>query len=121
MRVTAELLRAKGACKSQVDLFMYIFPGGTEITRELCVEHARSFDWDWAAECLLPEKQWADYEAKHAALSADYQTKCASQRANCEAKHAVPWADFKAERDLLLADYEAESAGLFASLADQVP
>ena len=120
MRVTADLLRAKYACASQVRLFEALFPGGTEITQELCAKHARSFDWGWAAKNLLPEKQWEDYVEGRGLLMKDYV-----------AARAPLWADYAAERtslaafaaDLapLLADYKAKSASLFGSLASQVP
>ena len=136
MRVTAELLRAKHACEWQVDLFAALFPLGAEITHELCAEHARSFDWGWAAKNLLPEKQWADYVevrgllmkdyvaarvplwadygAKHAMLWADYGAKHTLLRADYDAKHAPLWEDYVDKRALLLADYDAKHAPLLA-------
>ena len=105
MRVTAELLRAKYACGSQVVLFESLFPEGVEITQELCVKHARDFDWSWAAKNLLPEKQREDYVEGRAPLLADYKAKRASLD-----------ADYKAKLGPLLADYEAKAAALFASL-----
>ena len=136
VRVTAELLRAKYACGSQVVLFESLFPEGVEITQELCVKHARDFDWSWAAKNLLPEKQredyaegrgllmkdyaakraplLVDYEAKHAPLLAGYMAKCAPLWADYAAKDASLWADYEAKRAPLRADYEAKRAPLLA-------
>ena len=94
MKITAAVLRAKDACETQVRRFEALFPNGVEITSELCVQHAGSFDWSWAAKNLLPPGKYADYKAKHAPLYADYEAK----------------------RAPLLADYEAKAAALFASL-----
>ena len=96
MKITAAELRAKHACEVQVRQFEALFPNGVEITSELCVQHACSFDWSWAAKNFLPPGKYADYELKHAWL----------------------WADCRAEHAALYADYEAKIAALFASLAE---
>ena len=113
MRVTADLLRAKYACASQVRLFEALFPGGTEITQELCAKHARSFDWGWAAKNLLPEKQWEDYVEGRGLLMKDYVAARAPLWADYAAKHAVLWADYEAKRAPLLADYDAKRVLIF--------
>lgn len=53
MYLTSEILKAKGACASQVNFFERLYPKGTEITLEECLKHAIVFDWDWAARYLL--------------------------------------------------------------------
>ena len=142
MRVTAELLRAKDACEDQVDLFESLFPAGVEITHELCVKYAGDFDWNWATNNLLPIRVLADYDAKNAMVWADYEAKHVALWADYDAKYAAIWKDYDAKHDALRADYEAERtslaafaashaalgadykikcAGLFGSLAGQVP
>ena len=63
MKITARLLKFKGACKEQVEKFKELFPDGVEVTESLCVIHAQDFNWDWAAYNLLPlELQEVYYE-----------------------------------------------------------
>ena len=107
MKITAALLQEKDACEIQVRRFEDLFPNGVEITQELCVQHARSFDWNWAAENLLSPDKYADYEAKAAALYADY-----------EAKTAALYADYGGKLAPFDAAYKAKVAALFASLAE---
>ena len=54
MKITKHLLQSKGACASQVALFAETFPHGTEITEAVCLAVADKFDWNWAAQNLLP-------------------------------------------------------------------
>jgi hypothetical protein len=53
MKITADLLRSKGACEEQVLLFVELGGDDLELTEELCVRHADKFDWFWAACKLL--------------------------------------------------------------------
>ena len=77
MKITSDLLRSKKACEDQVKLFESLFPGGTEITEDLCVKHASQFDWKWASRNLLNKKQREAYliaitpamEAYHLAIA----------------------------------------------------
>ena len=66
MKVTADMLRAKGACPDQVARFVEITGGSVEITEALCIAHAEKFDWFWAARNLLPIPAWASYYAAKA-------------------------------------------------------
>ena len=120
MRISAAILRRKGACADQVKVFEDLFGTRTvEVTEALCVEHASRFDWDWAARNLLPAPLSADYEAKCAPLLADYEAKCAPLLADYQAKRASLLADYEAKRASLWADYEAKCASLFGRLAEQ--
>ena len=118
MKITAALLQEKDACEIQVRRFEDLFPNGVEITQELCVQHARSFDWNWAAENLLSPDKYADYEAKAAALYADYEAKTAALYADYEAKTAALYADYGGKLAPFDAAYKAKVAALFASLAE---
>jgi hypothetical protein len=51
--VTAQTLRSLGSCDTYVLRFRRLWPDGTVITPELCLAHAREFDWHWAAYNLL--------------------------------------------------------------------
>jgi hypothetical protein len=73
-KITARMLKAKGACASQVEKFKELFPfGSAEVTIDLCVKHAADFDWIWAAENLLNSAAKAEYERVRAEAWAEYQ------------------------------------------------
>ena len=56
-----QLIRA-GACAEQRAKFRALFDTSVEVTEELAIQHARMFDWDWAADNLLPEDAWEAYD-----------------------------------------------------------
>lgn len=66
MIITAEMLEAKGACGGQLNLFRRLFPNGSPKThraaRAAAIRHAAKFDWNWAADNLLPFSAWSDYD-----------------------------------------------------------
>ena len=58
MKMTSKILKAKGACTSQVLEFRERWPRGLTLTseeqaREVALIAAQVFDWDWAAQNLL--------------------------------------------------------------------
>ena len=53
MKITAELLCAKGACTDQIALFRKFYPKGKNVTLAACLRHATRFNWRWAARNLL--------------------------------------------------------------------
>jgi hypothetical protein len=61
MKITAELLCAKGACTDQIALFRKFYPDGTTVTVERCLEHVADFYWGWGARNLLSEPAWRAY------------------------------------------------------------
>ena len=93
MKITAELLTRKGACKEQVDKFCDLFPEGVEPTRELCIAHANDFDWRWAAEHLLSASAAKAYEEACApAVKAYNEARASAAKAYDEAL-ASAWFD----------------------------
>jgi hypothetical protein len=60
--ITLKSLQRLHACKPQVALFQELFGESVEVTEELCVKHARDFDWCWAAEHLLTKTQQGVYD-----------------------------------------------------------
>src|SRR5919109_1421725 len=80
MKLTAEILQKKGACKEQVDLFAQLFPDGGEVTAAACRAVAHQFDWDWAANHLLPEPARRAYEEATATAWRAYQEARATAR-----------------------------------------
>ena len=92
MKVTAKLLRSRGACKEQVALFAKLFPRGAEPTEALCRAHAAEFTWEWAALNLLSASAWnACDEARASAWNA-YDEACASARKACDEVRAAVFA-----------------------------
>lgn len=81
MKVTVRMLKAKGACSNQVELFKSLFPNGVEVTEEVCVANADNFDWNWAANNLLTPLQLAKYQRIEAPARADFKRITASARA----------------------------------------
>lgn len=61
--LTYKRLRAAGACAGQLALFRKMFGDQVEITEALCVEHAHTFNFFWAADHLLHEPAWQAYYA----------------------------------------------------------
>ena len=54
MKITARLLRSKGACPDQVAIFVKEWPEGAEVTLPNCLRAAElGLDFDWAADNLL--------------------------------------------------------------------
>ena len=87
MKITKRLLQSKGACASQVALFAETFPHGTEITEAVCLAVADKFDWNWAAQNLLPPKS-----------DAEYQRVCAPADAECQRVRAQAYAEYQRVR-----------------------
>jgi hypothetical protein len=50
-----QTLIRKGACRDQVSLFRATFGESVEVTEGLCLSIAGKFDFDWAAQNLLPQ------------------------------------------------------------------
>ena len=69
--ITLKMLIAKKACSGQLEIFAKLFPDGVMITREVCIQHASTFDWDFAAQAFLGAPAQAAYESATAAAWAD--------------------------------------------------
>ena len=66
--ITARLLRARGACHEQVQLFRKTFPEGTPVTLSACRKAAKAgLLLDWAADNLLSAAAWKVYNEARAA------------------------------------------------------
>ncbi len=62
MFVTYKMLRQAGACAEELNRFQALFPHGTEITLELCLEHGREFDLAWFANNVFSPEQRRAYD-----------------------------------------------------------
>ena len=96
-----QLIRA-GACAEQRAKFRALFGTSVEVTEELAIQHAKTFDWDWAAVCLLPEDAREAYrQAKAIALEAHGRATASAWEAYDQAKaialEAYEWANATAE------------------------
>ena len=77
MKITAKLLRYKGACEDQVLLFNKHFPKGTTVTVARCVKVAHIFHWGWAANNLLGATARKVYDEACAPARKAYDEACA--------------------------------------------
>ncbi len=67
--LTLQQLIEKNACSEQVKLFKTMFGESVIITESLFLSVADKFDWDWASDNLLDERQRKLYnESRSAAL-----------------------------------------------------
>ncbi len=73
MKLTSERLIELGACEEQIEKFDEIFPEGTDVTIELAVQHANTFNWNWAAEKLLTTQALQEYERINAQALQEYE------------------------------------------------
>ena len=82
--ITLRQLDAKGACQDQRDKFKEIFGSQVEVTLDLCIKHAQDFDFNWAANHLLPSTAEAEYARVRAPAWAEYERVTAPARAEYE-------------------------------------
>jgi hypothetical protein len=71
--ITLTQLRNLRACADQQKLFSQLFGESVEITEALCVEHATSFNWSWAAKRLLDIPALAEYGRVRDEASDEYE------------------------------------------------
>lgn len=96
MKVSAKLLRRKGACEPQVQLFESLFGySEVEVTEALCIEHAKKFDWNWVADAFLSVPAWEDYQRVEEVAHEEYERTIASaweelKRAKALAHERIP-------------------------------
>jgi len=84
--INAARLRALKACSAQVERFVNLFgEGDMEPTLALCVEHAPTFDWDWARKLLSAPARRAYDEATIPARRAYSEATVTTWRAYSEA------------------------------------
>ena len=71
--LTVSTLVALGACIEQRRAFRRTFGVSVRVTEALCVEHASTFNFDWAALHLLSAPARSEYERVRAAARAEYE------------------------------------------------
>jgi hypothetical protein len=78
MRITLDILKKKRACLDKQRLFKKLFGDSVDVTEELCIQHARDFDWSWAARSLLNDAAQLACDEAEAAACAAYNAAVAS-------------------------------------------
>ena len=108
MRITAKLLREKGACKSNVIDFEEQWPDGCEITPENCEIAFGKLDMsvDWAATHFLPTKAQIKYRKT-------------TNPAWCEYRKATSSLETHAKRKAAFTKFKKIAAATFCELAQQ--
>ena len=61
--ITAAMLRENDACEEEVKKFEHLFGESVIPTKELALQYADEFDWEWAADNLLSQAQLNVYTA----------------------------------------------------------
>lgn len=78
------MLEKAKACHTQLKAFTRICPNGSPATKEaalaLALEHAGTFDWDWAARELLGPDERRVYEAAEVGAWRTYDAATAKPR-----------------------------------------
>ena len=72
MKITANRLASLGACRRQLYVFSRHFGDEVEVTEAVAGDHAKEFDWDWAAEHLLTGQARVAYQVAAEGAWADY-------------------------------------------------
>ena len=117
MKLTAEMLRKKGACDEQVELFVELFGESANVTQKLAMTHATKFDWDWAAKKLLSRAKyteyykvcgaaWAEYRKVRGPALAEYCKVCGPAWAEYRKARDAAWAEFDKVCDAARAEYD---------------
>ena len=95
MTITAKRLEELGACQCQIATFRAIWGDGpAPMTVEAAVEHAETFNWEWAARYLLTYAARAEYERATASTRAQYD-RAKYERAVFGRATAPAWAECK--------------------------
>ena len=68
MIITYEQLKRLGACKSQLDLFKETFGVSITLTKQVILDHHKSFDTSWFVSNILTISQKQAYEDARAPL-----------------------------------------------------
>ena len=137
MKITARMLRLKGACSPQVELFRSVFPRGARVTLDnLKKAREAGLDVGWIVRQQPEEKRaaykaatapayaayeaataqaWAAYQAAKAPALAAYQAATAPALAAYQAAKAPAWAAYQAATAQALAAYQAATDSAFIS------
>ena len=114
MKITAQMLRDKGACKNQVETFENEWPNGCNVTRKNCLRAAElRLDFNWAAGWLLSADALAAYDKAVAPALAAYKKAKADALAAYKKAKADAWTVHNKAAADALAAYEKATADAF--------
>lgn len=115
-KITAEMLRTRGACPPQRRLFEELFGEGTVVTEKLCIEHAELFSWEWAALYLLSEEGLKQFDRESEQVSSEWDNAITAAYAEyCEAENwAVAAREFDEVRIRAALECRRSDAAAFA-------
>ncbi len=110
MKITTVSLKRLNACSKQVEAFRALATPARsiDVTEEWCATHAQTFQWDWAAERLLPAPARAEYRRVKAAARAKY-----------EHEEHPAWLEYRRVKVAALAEYARVMAPTFGRLLNQ--
>jgi hypothetical protein len=104
--INAARLRTLRACSAQVSKFVSLFgEEDVEPTLALCVEHASTFDWEWA-RCLLSATARSDYDEATAPARSDYDEVTAAARSDYDEARAAARSDYDEAWDTAQCAYD---------------
>ena len=113
-KLTLIVLRAKKACRDQLQEFERRFGDSVEITAELCLSVAEVFDWNWAAEHLLGSSACAEYRRIQTAACVEYERIRASALAEYERIQVPALAEYERIQVPACVEYERIRASAWA-------
>ena len=91
-KITLTMLKEKGACSSQVNLFEATFGEEVIVTVARAKKFADKFDWGWAAKAFLTAPARAEYDRASAPARAEYDRITAPARAEYDRASAPAFA-----------------------------
>lgn len=103
--LTSDQVAKAGASDEMVARFERMFPQGVVPSVAICKSYASSFDWDWAAQNLLPPKGLVRYKAA-----------TARALAKRDESVAVAWAQYEAVVNQPM-EYMETSVGMVPTVA----
>ena len=117
MYLTSEILKAKGACADQVNIFSSLYPEGVEITLSECLKHATTFDWHWAARNFLSAGLVDTYNARVKPIKDTYDAQVQSLGNTYAAQVQALWNAQEAQVQSLWNIREAQVQALWNTYA----
>lgn len=105
MKLTAEQLKKLGACREQIELFIFLTGGEVEVTEEWCLSVYNRFNWAWGALRILRGPIQVEYSRicgsaleKHSQIctpaKAEYDRVCAQALKEHMRRHTLSWDEY---------------------------
>ena len=114
-KITLTMLKEKGACSSQVNLFEATFGEEVIVTVARAKKFADKFDWGWAAEAFLTAPALAECSRLAAPALAEYDRVRATARAEYDRATGPAWVEYDRVTAAAAAEYDRVTATAFAA------